>query len=372
MSGGITGGAGTLRPDFFHLALDACPVGILAADADGIIAMVNPELERLFGYDRNDLIGRPVELLVAGFPRGGHASERGGQRLHSGRRQPGARHEFIGLRKDGSEFWIEAGVNEFYVAGGVLILCAIVDVSDRKRIEQAQDDFVTTVSHELRTPMTSIAGSLGLLIGGAAGSLSPSAAHFIEIAYTNCRRLVRLVNDILDIKKLESGQMEFDFQRCDARALVEQAVEANRGFADGYNARIRLDAEEGAFDVSVDPDRFVQAVTNLLSNALKFSPPGEEVVVSIEIRGDSVRIGVRDRGAGIPAAFRPRVFEKFAQGNGTNGLQKTGTGLGLSIVRQLVVQMNGQIGFDDAPGGGTLFHIDLPVAKAEGVRAEAG
>jgi signal transduction histidine kinase len=257
---------------------------------------------------------------------------------------------------------IEIGLNPMRIDGDIMALCAIVDISERKRLEQMQDEFVITVSHELRTPMTSIAGSLGLLIGGAAGTLPYSAARLIEIAHANCRRLVRLVNDILDIKKLESGQMEFKFQRCAARGLVEQAIEANRGFSDGYGVRIRLDAAAEAFDVEVDPDRFVQVITNLLSNALKFSSAGDEVVVTIETNGDNVHIAVCDRGAGIPADFKLRIFEKFAQTNTPNGKQKNGTGLGLSIVRQIVMQMNGQIGFDDAPGVGTVFYVDLPSA----------
>ena len=162
-----------------------------------------------------------------------------------------------------------------------MILCAIVDIRERKRLERLQDEFVATVSHELRTPMTSIAGSLGLLAGGAGGVLPPSAAHLIGIAHANCRRLVRLVNDILDIKKLESGLMAFQFRRCDARALLERTIEANHAIADGNGMRIRLDAPAEAFDVQVDPDRFLQVMTNLLSNALKFSPSGEEVVIAI-------------------------------------------------------------------------------------------
>jgi PAS domain S-box-containing protein len=324
--------------------------------------MINGEVERLFGYRREELLGRPVEILLPGNLRGKHASHRNGFLRRPDARHLGTGRDFLGRRKDGSEFPIEVGLNPMQIDGDIIVLCAIVDISERKRLERVQDEFVTTVSHELRTPMTSIAGSLGLLIGGAAGILPPSAVHLIEIAYLNCRRLVRLVNDILDIKKLESGQTEFNFQRCDARVLVEQAIEANRGVADGYGVRIRLDAAAEAFDVQVDPDRFVQVITNLLSNALKFSPAGEEVVVTVATCGDNVHIAVHDRGAGIPADFKPRVFERFAQANNANGQQKSGTGLGLSIVRQIVMQTHGRIGFDDAPGGGTIFYVDLPSA----------
>jgi signal transduction histidine kinase len=210
------------------------------------------------------------------------------------------------------------------------------------------------VGKKARTAAASVIGSNGF-------GITP-AAHLIEIAYGNCRRLVRLVNDILNIKKLEAGQTEFNFQRCGALVLVEQAIEANHEFAEGYGVHIRLDAAAKAFDVLVDPDRFMQVITNLLSNAAKFSPSGDEVVVSIEARGSNVDIAVRDHGAGIPPAFKPRVFEKFAQANGGNWPHKTGTGLGLSIVRQIVLYMQGQVEFDDGPGGGTIFYVDLPSA----------
>ena len=356
------GHGSALVPEIFRLAVEASPSGMIAVNGDGAIVMINGEVERLFGYRREELLGRPVEILLPDKLRGKHASQRNGFLQRPDARHLGTGRDFLGRRKDGREFPIEVGLNPIRIDGNVMVLCAIVDISERKRLERLQDEFVTTVSHELRTPMTSIAGSLGLLIGGAAGSISPSAGHLIEIAYTNCRRLVRLVNDILDIKKLESGRVEFNFQRCGALALVEQTIEANHEFAEGYGVHIRVDAEAEAFDVQADPDRFVQAITNLLSNAVKFSPPGEEVVVSVEIRGDNVHIAVRDHGAGIPAAFKPRVFEKFAQAKNADGQHKSGTGLGLSIVRQIVLHMGGAVGFDDAPGGGTVFYVDLPSA----------
>ncbi len=170
-----------------------------------------------------------------------------------------------------------------------------------------------------------------------------------------------MVNDILDLKKLDAGQMRFFFQRCDARTLLEKTVEANQGFADCCGVGIRIEAPPNSIDLYVDADRFIQVVTNLLSNAFKFSPPGEEVVVAIEKHGGDVRIAVRDHGPGIPAEFKPRIFETFAQADG-GSRQKGGSGLGLSIARQIVMHMQGQIGFDDAPGGGTIFHVDLPGA----------
>jgi len=349
-------------PEIFQLTVEASPSGLVVVNGAGTIVMVNGEIERLFGYRREELIGQTVEILLPAYLRDKHTGQRINFMLQPRARRLGTGRDFLGRHRDGAEFPVEVGLNPLHINGEVMVLCAIGDVSERKRLERLQDEFVTTVSHELRTPMTSIAGSLGLLMGGAAGVLPQSAAHLIDIAHANCRRLVRLVNDILDIKKLELGRSEFNFQRCPARALVEQAIEANRGFADAHGVLVRLVAAAEPFEVEVDPDRFIQVVTNLLSNALKFSPSGEEVVVSLERSGSNIRIALRDHGPGIPPAFKPRIFEKFAQGGGPNGRQKSGTGLGLSIVRQIVMHMHGQVGFDDAPGGGAIFYVDLPAA----------
>jgi len=234
------------------------------------------------------------------------------------------------------------------------------DISERKRLDHAQDEYVLNVSHELRTPLTSIAGSLGLLLGGAAGQLPQQAERLLSIAHNNCQRLLRLINDILDIEKVESGKMQFHLKRIDLRALVEDVLEANRPYADGFDVTLRLDPGAASGEVYADPDRLAQAVTNLLSNAIKFSPAHGEVFVSIAKRKQTFRFAVRDHGPGIPKEFRPRLFEKFAQADTTDARQKSGSGLGLSIVKQIVTRLGGIVGFEDADGGGTIFYIALP------------
>jgi signal transduction histidine kinase len=237
------------------------------------------------------------------------------------------------------------------------------DADDRATMRN--NEFIATVSHELRTPLTSIAGALGLLIGTAGDDLPASAVRLITIAHANCQRLVRLVNSILAMEKIASGKIGFVLQRVDVHAVVAEAVEANQAFADAYGVRMRLDAEAGSSAIRADPDWVVQILTNLLSNAIKFSPPGEEVLVSATAYARAVRIAVRDRGRGIPEAFKPRIFEKFAQAEVADARQKGGSGLGLSIVKQLVSRLGGEVGFGDAPGGGTIFHVVLPGWDAE-------
>ena len=259
---------------------------------------------------------------------------------------------------------LQEGAQDYLIKGQIDargILRALRYATERKRLERLKDEFVSTVSHELRTPLTSISGSLGLLTGNAAGILPDPMARLLAIAHTNSQRLVRLVNDILDIEKMEAGRVVFNFRRTDVRSVVEQAIDANRGFAEGYGVRIRLeDACAAAVDVRADPDRLLQVVTNLLSNAIKFSPANNEVVVAIERGTDMVRLTVRDRGSGIPVDFKPLIFEKFAQADAKDARQKGGTGLGLSIVKQIVDRLSGEVGFADALGGGTIFHVHLP------------
>ncbi|MFN3374635.1 MAG: ATP-binding protein, partial [Chloroflexus sp.] len=234
------------------------------------------------------------------------------------------------------------------------------DVTERRAVERMKNEFVAVVSHELRTPLTSIRGSLGLLAGGVAGELPPRAAAMIDIALKNSERLVRLINDILDIEKIESGKMVFKLQPVVLDELVRQTIEANRGFGQQYDVKIELTATLPNVQVYVDPDRMTQVITNLISNAVKFSPVGGKVEVAIgrEPQG-RVRITVTDHGPGIPVEFRDRIFQKFAQADSSNTRQQGGTGLGLSISRAIVERHGGQIGFVTATGVGTTFYVDL-------------
>ena len=271
---------------------------------------------------------------------------------------------------------LQEGAQDYLIKGQIEtrgLLRALHYAGERKRLERMKDEFVSTVSHELRTPLTSIAGSLGLLMGRAAGALPGPAAHLLEIAHSNSQRLVRLVNDILDIEKLESGHVVFNMRRVEVRPLIEETIEAIGEFAQGLGVRIRVEGVPAVHDLRADTDRLAQVITNLLSNAVKFSPPDSEVVVSIENGAGLVRISVRDHGPGIAAEFKPRVFERFAQADATDARRKGGSGLGLSIVKEIVDRLGGEVGFGDAPGGGTIFHVELPawVDLARGEKARA-
>jgi PAS domain S-box-containing protein len=270
-----------LAEEKFRLAVEACPNGMVMFDCDGNMVMVNAEIEQQFGYRREELFGRPVDMLVPERLRSQQAGHQEAFGHQPESRRIGAGPDLFGLRKNGSEFSVEIGLTPIRTGEGLLVLAVIVDVSERRRTERLKDEFVATVSHELRTPLTSIYGSLGLLMGRWGGTLPEPAARMLMIAQKNSQRLVRLINDILDIEKIESGRVVFKLSRIDVRSLVEQAIEASRGFAEGYRVRVRLDAASADSEVNADPDRLAQVVANLLSNAIKFSPADEEVLVTV-------------------------------------------------------------------------------------------
>jgi PAS domain S-box-containing protein len=339
---------------------EAAPDAMVVVNQNGEIVLLNLKAETQFGYLRGELLGQQATTIIpTGF------SERSiAERLRTSDNLPArqivAGSEIIGRLKNGSEIPIEITLSCFESADGLLLTAAIRNISVRKNIERLKDEFVSTVSHELRTPLTSISGSLGLLTGLWAGKLPESAARLLTIAHANSQRLVRLINDILDIEKIEFGHVVFNTERMDVVALVEHVIEANRGYAEGYNVHVRLDVGSAEAEVNADPDRLAQVITNLLSNAIKFSPADDEVVVKVEQSTDAVRISVRDHGPGIPANFRPHIFKKFAQADATNTRQKGGTGLGLSIAKQIVERLGGELTFGDAPGAGTIFSVGLP------------
>ncbi|MEO8389849.1 response regulator [Polaromonas sp.] len=236
------------------------------------------------------------------------------------------------------------------------------DVTELKRVDRMKSEFVSTVSHELRTPLTSIRGSLGLIAGGVAGELPAMAKNLVGIATNNCERLIRLINDILDSEKIESGKMRFELQPMELKPLLAQALTANDGFAGQHNVKLVLDAPANPVLASVDSDRLAQVVTNLLSNAVKFAPAGSSVQVRLWCKNGRVRVEVADSGPGIPEAFRKRIFQKFSQADTSDTRKMGGTGLGLNISRAIVERMGGQIGFTTETGVGTVFFFELPEA----------
>lgn len=333
--------------------------GIITIDERGIIRSVNPAAEAIFGYAAREMVGREVGMLAPETASPERRAFLMAWRDRPARLRVERDQELVGRRRDGTTFPLEVGVSEVFMGEQRHFIGICRDISERKRIERMKDEFVSTVSHELRTPLTSIRGSLSLIKGGAAGVLGDKAQRLLGIAHSNCERLVNLVNDILDIQRIESGRLEFNMGAVDLGDVVASAVDQMAGYAAQFSVRLQYERPE-PMPVLGDIDRLVQVATNLIANAAKFSPPDEPVEVSVTRHGDFVRLAVRDRGPGVPDAFRDRIFHKFSQADSTDTRAKGGTGLGLSIVKAIVERHGGQVGFDSAPGQGATFHVDLP------------
>jgi len=238
-----------------------------------------------------------------------------------------------------------------------------VEIDQVRRLQlQLRDEFISTVSHELRTPLTSIRGALGLLEARALGALPDKAQTMVTIALQNSERLVRIINDILDVEKIRSGGLEMHIESVPLATLLQNALIVNQSYGVKYQVRFVLEAPPADVQVAADPDRLMQVMANLLSNAAKFSPSGSEVRVRVSEDGARIRVAVEDHGTGIPEGFRGRVFEKFAQADSSTSRRFEGTGLGLSITRQLLEAMGGTVGFSTVTGQGTIFYFELPRA----------
>jgi PAS domain S-box-containing protein len=342
----------------FASAFDA----IVVLDEEGCIESVNPAGERLFGRRSDELNGKPIANLFADQARAATIKAL----LHRVATRSGRRFQTLvklaGKRADGTRFDAEVAISAVSLGAGWRFLAVIRDMTERWRVDRMKNEFVATVSHELRTPLTSIAGSLGLVAGGAAGPLEPRASKLVTIALNNSQRLVRLINDILDIEKIESGKMVFRLQHLALRPLVADVVQANLGFASGNNITVELEHGGESAAVRADPDRLAQVLTNLLSNAIKFSPPNALVRLRITPGAEQHRVTIVDQGPGIAPEFQHRLFSRFAQGDSSNTRSQGGTGLGLAIVKEILERTGGTISYETGASG-TAFHVDLPAHR---------
>ncbi|MCQ2030402.1 PAS domain-containing sensor histidine kinase [Stutzerimonas zhaodongensis] len=352
------------RESYVRLLIANVVDAIIIINQRGLIETFNHAAERTFGYSEEDVLGRNLSMLMPEPYRTVHDvhlqdyEQRGeGRSLEQNR-------ELQAIRRNGEIFTIELRVSEISHSGERKFIGLVRDITERKRIEQMKSEFVSVVSHELRTPLTSISGALGLIIGGAAGEVPPAMGHMLGIAQQNSQRLGLLIGDLLDMEKLVAGQMSFELHCMPLLPLLEDALRSNQAYADRLGVRFEL-GERAAATVMVDELRLQQVLANLLSNAAKFSPSGEVVILSSHRHDDQVRVCVRDFGPGIPQTFRQRIFQKFSQADSSDTRQKGGTGLGLAISKELIEHMNGRIGFDSELGQGACFWFDLPAQDTD-------
>lgn len=348
---------------------------VIATGTDGTITQCNPAAEAMLGYAAAELVGRADFLLIhdpeelaaqavtltrdlgtAVTPGFGMIIAR-----HCGRR--GKELEWTYVRKDGSRLPVAVSLTALRSSAGIVTGYLVVakDITERRRVEAMQRDFISTVSHELRTPMTSIAGSLGLLAAGVVKQ-PEMTQRLITTAHSNCLRLVRLINDILDLEKLDGGKMHFIMGPLRLGEAASSAIGGLKSFADKHDVTVVLDGGDEDVAVNADADRIEQVLTNLLSNAIKYSPADGVVSVTIRHEAAWACLAVRDHGRGIPEAFRSRMFTRFAQAEESDARRLHSTGLGLAIVKEIVERHGGTVGYESAPGGGTIFRVALPLA----------
>jgi PAS domain S-box-containing protein len=346
-----------------EILLNAVADGICGVDRHGLVSFANPAAARLLGTEVAVLTGKPVhELLHGSAPPERRCGDDCQLRSASASRKAAAGEDAV-FRTDGSAFPAEYVftpiLDQGSLSGSVL---SFRDISQRYALDRLKDEFISTVSHELRTPLTSIRGSLGLLSSGILGDVNEKAANLLRIALTNSDRLVRLINDILDLERIQSERTPLAFRPVQLAEIVQQAIEGMQPVAEAGGVRLMRDSTEA--EIAADPDRLLQVLTNLISNAIKFSPPNSTVSVMLRPGKAGVTIAVIDQGRGIPADKLEAIFGRFQQVDASDSRQKGGSGLGLAICRTIVLQHSGRIWAERNPVRGSTFRVFLPYRPA--------
>jgi len=351
-----------------RLVLETAYDPFMSFEASGVITDWNAAAQASFGWSREEVMGRSlVETFLPEARREAH------RRLIARFLATGdedvlrRRLERTVLHRDGHEMPIELTISPVATEYGYTFHAFMRDITERRKVERAKNEFVAIVSHELRTPLTSIRGSLGLLAGGVLSASPTKAERMLKIALENTDRLVRMVSDILNLERIESGAVDLIYRPCDGGQLVRSAAETMRPAALLAGVTLEVAGRGGALEA--DPDQIIQTLTNLLSNAIKFSPGGSTVWVESEGLGDDVVFRVRDEGRGIPSEQLERVFERFAQVDSSDARDKGGTGLGLAICRSIVEQHAGRIWVESGDPRGCRFQFTVPVVRPDQPRA---
>jgi len=322
----------------FRLITEQNADAIVVVNDEGIVCFANPTAERLFNQKASEFVGNQFDFST----------------------EPGIETEIEIPSNDDQPVIVELRATSIKWQEDNATLLSMRDVTERKQIEKVKDEVIATVSHELRSPLTSIINSLSLIADGETGDIPEPTKKMIQIAYRNSERLLRLANNMLDIRKIESGKMEFHYQVLELAPLIEQTIDANLSYVEQFKVQIKLENGVPNAKVNIDSDRFIQILTNLLTNAAKFSPSGEDIIVSVSRCGNFIRIAVKDYGPGVPEEFQNKIFNKFAQFESPGAKRKDGSGLGLNIAKMLVEHMGGSIGFETKINEGTTFYFDLP------------
>jgi len=329
--------------------LNSMTDGVITLNNEFIIKNINPAVTKIFGYSADDIINRKINFIVSDLREVSKHTE--------------IFYEKEGHHKSGLIFPIELVLNRMMIDDTIMYTCIVRDITERKRVEKMKDEFVSTVSHELRTPLTSIRGAISLVLSGVLDDMPEKANELLETAGRNTERLMHLINDILDMQKIEAGKLEYSFSQIDLMDAIEKSITDNLSYAKQYHVNIQLGDKVENIIVKVDPLRLAQIMSNLISNAAKFSHKDSTIYIHTNIENKYVKISVVDSGEGIPEEYFDKIFSKFSQHDASATKEKGGTGLGLAISKQMIEAMGGSIDFTSTLGKGTSFNIYIPIDK---------
>ncbi len=328
--------------------------GLVVVDSQGKVIMLNPAAEKLLGVDKRDKLGKPI---LEGL--------RKEQLISMIKGAPEREEKEIELVSQDDEtkkiLRASTAVIENEKGQTIGMVSVLSDITKQKELDRLKSQFIANVSHELRTPLVAMDKSLSLLLSGSAGSLSKEQEEFLSIAQRNLKRLSNLINDLLDISKLEAKRMVLNKRLSSIKDIIGEVLENFQNWANSKSIKLIKDVEEGLPQLNIDPDRILQVLNNLLGNALKFTPNNGRVKVRASQEGDLIRVSVEDTGPGVPKKDLKKIFDKFYQVSSSRSTEITGTGLGLSIAKEIVELHQGKIWAESEEGKGARFIFTLPI-----------